>query len=322
MNKFYRYIFLVVSLLFSTSIMMCGCSEGDIVTKVKSSPESKEAQSNAYFKKSLTLIKMIEGQTDKLLPLAVKMPPPKHGEWRTFWQEPEQSPQKYVLSMPSIVTDKLTTLYIKPIGEFNNADFVILDKIAEYLKASFQTPVIVMKNTNDLFPKEAVRENSNADKQVSSVYITDVLLKEQMPEDAWGVLAVTTDDIFRAEGIHKLYGDTLRYARRGVISLYYLKNGGKTSLSLALKGASHEATHLLSLPHCSEYRCNMNGRITLEEFGVAPLHYSPDCLCKVIFATGADMKKRFIDLIEFCRKNGLTQELDYYSRAHKIISNE
>ncbi len=321
MNMFYRYAFLVASLLFSVLIMMCGCSEGDIISKVKASPEAKEANSNTYFTKSLKLIEMIEIQTDKLLPLAVKMPPPKHGEWRTFWREPEQSPQKYVLSMPSIVTNKLTTLYIKPIGEFNDSEYMILGKIAEFLEASFQTPVVVMKNANNFFPKEAVRENSNADRQVSSVYITDVLLKEQMPEDAWGVLAVTTDDIFRAEGIHRLYGDTLRYARRGVISLYHLKNGGKTSLSLALKGASHEATHLLSLPHCSEYRCNMNGRITLEEFEVAPLHYSPDCLCKVIFATGADMKKRFIDLIKFCGKNGLTQELDYYSRAHKIINN-
>ncbi len=320
----YNFIGAFALVLVFTGIIF-GCSEDSIISSaVEQSDKSAETKSDksAYFKNSLQLIGMIEKKTDKLLPLAVKMPPVKHGEWRYFWNETEQSPQKYVLSMPSIVTDEKTTLYIKPIGKFNADDLRVLGKIAEYLRINFQTPVKVMNNSNDFFPPAAVRENAQGDKQLSSVYITDEILKKSMPDDAWGVLAVTTDDIFRAEGIHKLYGDTLRYGRRGVISLYYLKDGGRNSLSLALKGASHEATHILSLPHCVVYRCNMNGRITLEEFAAAPLHYSPDCLCKILFATGGDITRRFSELIEFCSENGLQEELDYYSRAYKIIQSE
>ena len=310
--------------LFLSVVIACGlfaCDDSMLALQEKEDTLQDAPEANKYFKNSLKLIGMIETKTDKLLPLAVQMPPVKHGEWRDYWSEEEQSPQKYVLSMPSIVTEKLNTLYIKPVGKFAEDDYEVLRKIVDFSRASFQTRVVLLENTRDIFPDKAVRKNSAGDRQVSSVYITDVLLKSMMPDDAWGVLAVTTDDIFRAEGLNRLYGDSLRYARRGVISLYHLKHAGKTSLSLALKGASHETTHLLSLPHCVKYRCNMNGRITLEEFEAAPLHYCPDCLCKVIFATGGDIQKRFSELIRFCRENGLKEELDYYSRAYMIIKN-
>lgn len=310
-------LFLLLTVLF-----MIGCSsEVDVAEKAGSTP-ADVSKGGAYFKKSLELVGMIEKNTDKLIPLAVELPPAKNGEWRTFWHEDEQSPQKYVLSMPSIVTDTLKTLYVKPVGRFSLDDKRIFEQIVEFLRINFQTDVVVMNGTSSNFPADAFRSNSKGEKQLSSIYITDIMLKEEMPDDAWGVLAVTPDDIYRAEGIDKQFGDSLLFGRRGVISLYHLKDGDATSLSLALKGASHEATHLLSIPHCVKYRCNMNGRITLEEFRTAPLHYSPDCLCKVIFATGADIEKRFSELIAYCSKNGLREELDYYSRAHSIIKNK
>lgn len=309
-------VFIIVASIFA------GCSSEELSTQSAENKAQDKTGSNLYFKKSLELMSLIEAQTDKLLPLAVKMPPVKNGEWRFYWPETEQSPQKYVTSMPITVTEQKNTLYLKPIGEFNDADLSVLQKMGDFLRANFQTPVVIMEKENDFFPKEAVKKNSQKDEQYSSVYITDVILKKAIPDDAWGILAVTPDDIYRAEGINKLYGDSLLFGRRGVISLYYLKKGNATSLSLALKGASHEASHLLSLPHCVTYKCNMNGRITIAEFEAAPLHYSPDCLSKVIFATGGDIRKRFIELISFCKDNSLRDELDYYSRALKIIDNK
>lgn len=320
--KCFTYCFRVIKLcLILLSITYFGCSESDIIDS-KKEESVKSTANNAYFKKSLELMEMIETKTDRLFSIAQKMPPVKHGEWRYFWPETEQSPQKYVTSMPITVSDERDKLYIKPIGKFSDHDYLILKKIREYLEDNFQTPVVLLKKENDFFPKEAVRRNSHGDEQYSSVYITDVILKEDLPNDGWGILAVTPDDIYRAEGIDKLYGDTLIFGRRGVISLYHLKHGDKTSLSLALKGASHEASHLLSLPHCSKYKCNMNGRITIEEFSAAPLHYSPDCLSKIIFATGGNIRKRFVELIAFCKENDLRDELDYYSRALTIIDNK
>ncbi len=322
-SRVLNLVVVVLSLLGVVS-MLIGCNDGIVSTEGqdKESTAKTDKKNIPFFKKSLALISTIEKQTDLLLPLARKMPPPKSNEWRSFWPETEQSPQQYVLDMPSLVTPRLNTLYVKPLGFFTVEDYQILDKIVEFLGINFQTRVVVLDKEITELPPEAKRTNEYGEEQLSSVYITDVLLKEEMPEDAWGVLAVTPNDIFRADGIDKLYGDTLRYGRRGVISLYRLKENGSTSLLLSLKGASHEATHLLSVPHCVKYRCNMNGRITLEEFREAPLHYCPDCLCKLLFATGADINKRFTELMEFCKENDLGEELDYYSRAYSIINDQ
>ena len=72
----------------------------------------------------------------------------------------------------------------------------------------------------------------------------------------------------------------------------------------------HETGHLLSIPHCSRYMCNMNGRAGLKEFDRSPLTYCPDCLAKLLYATGADPRKRFAELEQFCRAHEI--------RAHDL----
>ena len=153
-------VFIQVLLMLTVAGILFACDSSTLVEpKVNKSIQDTPA-GNKYFKNSLKLIEMIEKRTDKLLPLAVDMPPVKHGEWRDYWHEEEQSPQKYLLSMPSLVTEKLNTLYIKPIGKFSEQDMIILQKIVEFSRANFQTRVVLLENTGDIFPEKAVRKNS------------------------------------------------------------------------------------------------------------------------------------------------------------------
>jgi len=56
--------------------------------------------------------------------------------------------------------------------------------------------------------------------------------------------------------------------------------------------ALHEAHHLLSLPHCTFYRCLMNGALTLKEADGRPAVLCPVCRAKVCWNLGVDPAAR------------------------------
>jgi archaemetzincin len=52
-------------------------------------------------------------------------------------------------------------------------------------------------------------------------------------------------------------------------------------LKRTLGTASHETGHILSLPHCIDFECSMNGSNGLAEGDRKPLHVCPPCLRKL-----------------------------------------
>jgi archaemetzincin len=56
--------------------------------------------------------------------------------------------------------------------------------------------------------------------------------------------------------------------------------------------ALHEAGHLLSLPHCTFYRCLMNGALTIEEADARPAVLCPVCRAKLCWNLGIDPEAR------------------------------
>lgn len=84
-----------------------------------------------------------------------------------------------------------------------------------------------------------------------------------------------------------------------------------------LKVATHETGHMFSLAHCTRYKCNMCGSNHLAEADRMPLEMCPHCLAKLCYATGANPAKRFQELIEFYKANGLKAEQEFCEKSLK-----
>lgn len=267
-------------------------------------------------------LRAIVALTERLEPLQQKMPPVRPGEWRSFWKENPQPPQLYAASMPVTITRERPALYLYRVGTFTNADEQLFLLIQDYLARCFSCPVKIAPDIPlSAFPPSARTQGDKREVRLNSVHLTDKLLKPALPADGWAAFAVSANDIYQSTGLSEQYGDSLLFGRAGVISLYHLKTSdARNTLLRSLKGASHEAAHMLSLPHCSLELCNMNGRSGLAEFDRAPLWFCPDCLAKLLYATGGNAARRAGTLAEFCRENGLASEAEYFTRAAGLLA--
>ncbi len=96
-------------------------------------------------------------------------------------------------------------------------------------------------------------------------------------------------------------------------------DGFRQCLLRTIKTASHETGHMFSMAHCTAYECNMCGCNNRAESDRRPLYLGPECLAKVLWATGADSAKRFRTLAKFCHQHGLQHESEYYDKALKVL---
>jgi archaemetzincin len=72
--------------------------------------------------------------------------------------------------------------------------------------------------------------------------------------------------------------------------------------------ALHEAGHLLSLPHCTFYRCLMNGALTVEEADARPAVLCPVCRAKLCWNLGIDPLDRERSLARAFAAAGMTRD--------------
>jgi archaemetzincin len=118
-------------------------------------------------------------------------------------------------------------------------------------------------------------------------------LVEAMPQDALFLLAVTDRDLFVGGLAHTFGWGSMRF-RVGVLSTRRLAAEGDPALRhrRLLTLALHESGHLLSLPHCTFYRCLMNGALDLKEADRRPAVLCPVCRAKLCWNLGVDPAER------------------------------
>jgi len=86
-----------------------------------------------------------------------------------------------------------------------------------------------------------------------------------------------------------------------------------------VKLATHETGHMFSMAHCTLYACNMCGSNHLEEADRQPSWLCPQCLAKLCWATGADPRRHFERLAEFCKANGFAREHEFYEKSLSAV---
>ena len=103
-----------------------------------------------------------------------------------------------------------------------------------------------------------------------------------MPEDAVGLLAITDQDLF-IPAVNYVFGLGSYRQRVAIFSVnrygddYRLVGEVGTVMRRSLTVAAHEFGHVMSMRHCTAFRCIMNGTNSLEEADKHPLHLCPVC---------------------------------------------
>lgn len=272
----------------------------------------------------------IKKTISKLKPLHQGLEKPQPGEWLHSHKENGQTFAQYIRSQPNVLGPRRTTLYVQPIGDFNQTQQKLVTTSAQFLGLYFNCPVKILETkSEDVIPDHAQRTHPTWDvHQLLTGYILDDILAPEIPRDAFATIAFTTSDLWPGEDWNFVFGYAAFRDRVGVWSLARFgdpdesDDAWKKCLSRTLKVATHETGHMFSIRHCIKYRCNMQGSNSLQESDTQPLFLCPECHAKILFATGADPIVRYQKLIEFCETHELTEELDYFKKAKLALESE
>ena len=263
---------------------------------------------------------------ERLRTLAEPLETPQLGDWLAEHKEKGQTFRQYLAARPVRRDRDLTTIYLCLVGGFDPARQAVVDLTREYLGLFFNTPVVVRREVPFAdIPDPAKRTHPDwGDKQLLSTYILDELLEPDRPADALAYLALTARDLWPGEGWTFVYGQASLRQRVGVWSL--ARNGhpgkGKEAFRLCLRRtamtAAHETGHILTIRHCTAFRCLMNGSNHEEERDSRPLNPCPVCLRKFVWNLQVEPMAYLRRLGAFCRARGFA-EADWYDRAAELL---
>jgi len=232
-----------------------------------------------------------------------RLAPPRKGEWRAIVHEKEQRFEDYVSGGARQVSASRGAFVLQPLGDVADRHAAALGRIRDYVAVFFGLDARLAAPI-PLFEKAHVGPR---DQYNSSMILSD--LAERGPADARMTLGITQHDLF-ARGKKYVFGESSLEGRAGVCSLARLGGSDRRALKLA----THEGGHLLSIAHCVTHRCVMQGANTLEESDGHPFHLCPEDLRKLEWATGVDRAERYRKLREFYLKLGWEAEAHWVER--------
>jgi archaemetzincin len=252
----------------------------------------------------------------RIAPLHVRLGPPKPGEWLDRHPESGQTFTAYRASNPNRPDARHTTIYLQPLGTFDDYHETLLRTTADFLGRFYGRPVKTREPILlDRVPKWARRVHPTwGDSQVLTTYLLDVLQKER-PDDAVAVLGLTPADLWPGEGWNFVFGQASLEGRVGVWSLYRQgdpRTDFRTCLCRTLKVAAHETGHMLGIHHCTASECCMNGSNHRAEADSRPLWFCAEDERKVWWSCKVDPAPRYRLLAEFARSHGLEPEARFW----------
>lgn len=231
-----------------------------------------------------------------------RLPAPRRGEWRSVVREPDQSYEDYVRDCANRKSGTLSRLIILPLGGLESRERPLLDLMREYGSIFFGLEARIVEGA----PVPDVGHVPQRGQYNSSMILDD--LARRVDAAALVTFAVIDADLF-SRGKKYVFGEGHLERRVGIGSLARLRT---PDLALfrrrALKLMTHEASHILSLPHCVRRRCLLQGANTLEESDGHPLEPCKEDLRKIRWNTGVDLDRRAATLAAFYGRMGWTGE--------------
>jgi len=270
----------------------------------------------------------IRAAMEKLRPLHSKLGEPGPHDWLAQHPEPGQTFEQYLASRPTGPTKQRHTLYVQPLGEFTKTQREIITLTADFMGRYFSLPAKIKEDLPlSSIPAKARRTHPTwGVKQILSTYVLDDVLRPRLPEDAVAYIAFTTSDLWPGEGWNFVFGQASLRERVGVWSIH--RNGDpdrspadfRLCLLRTMKTATHETGHMFSMFHCTAYECNMCGSNHREESDRRPIACCSECVAKLWWITKADPAERYGKLAEFCKKQGLKPEQEFYAKSLQALA--
>jgi archaemetzincin len=237
-----------------------------------------------------------------------KLGPSMPGEWRNRFHEAAQDFADYRTFLMNWKCAHRTTFYLQPLGDAATRYGEVMERMRLYAEAFFGVPAKVL----DPIPMfedtlDAKRKQYDADLLINR-------LARCRPDDALVYIGITEKDL-AVPGLNFVFGVGERRLRCGIYSLTRYETDDlplftRRSVSLL----AHEAGHILSINHCVEYSCVMQGANSLEEHDSHPMHLCPVDLQKVLWNTGMDRKERYRKLLPLYQKWECRDEADWVAR--------
>ena len=262
----------------------------------------------------------------------VLMGQPKDGDWLAEHKEAGQTFPEFVNTNPIKPNGGRNTIYLQPLGQFADGQSPSLAMLNAYAEAFFDmevkiNPTLAIKNSN-------IAHRKNPYTGTRQVLTRDILmlLKQNLPSDAFCKLAITMEDLYPHPSWNFVFGQATLRDRVGVFSFarydpkFYGKDRKKDYQKLLLqrscKVLAHETGHMFSLAHCIFFKCVMNGSNHLQESDARPQFLCPVCLRKLQHSIGFDVVERYRNLIHFYQHAGFDREADWALKRLKWILDE
>jgi len=243
--------------------------------------------------------------------------PDPHG-WLAHVSEPGQTFEQYLDSGPPKPAGQRRVIYVLPLGELDPQRRRILTLTARYLSIFFCLPVKLGRPA--LEPGFSTRRHPRwGVEQVDAEHALNRVLAPRLPDDAACMIGMTSSDLYPRKHWNYVYGLASPRKRVGVLSFYRRgtpvaghEPSQQRALLRTLKIASHETAHMFSVRHCVKHRCNMGGMNYVGELDRRPMALCPECVAKILWATGCDPVARYRRLARFCRRHGLAEQARRY----------
>ena len=259
-------------------------------------------------------------------PFFKKMGEPKSGEWLAAFREEGQTFDQYFNGNPTLPTAERRTIYIQPIGKFTDRQRRVIKITAGFMQSFFNLPIKLLRDKKFQEPLSLKNYRINKFfhvKQIRTGYVLDEILRPNLPTDAAAMIAFTNEDLYPDENFNFVFGQASLQNRVGVWSLYRLDDevDYKKFLERTLKIAVHETGHMFSMAHCTKYECVMSGSNHLLETNAHPLDTCPECVAKICWLANYEPQKRYENLTNFCKENGLKAEAETFRKKAEAVSN-
>lgn len=245
------------------------------------------------------------------------LPTPGPQDWLALHGEAGQTFDQFVASRPQRPDAPRRALDLQPIGEFSGAgEAPSLDFLQRFTAAYFGVPAKTLPEIGLRATGARWRSGRDAGRQLLT---SDLLrsLRRKVPEDAFGLLAVTMTDLYPSPEWNFVFSQTSPIDRVSLMSfvrfdpsLYGERpaNPKMVILRRSCQALVHEAGRLFGLANCVHYLCAMNGVSGTAEMDTRPLHLCPVCLRKLQWSAGFDAAERYRKLRDLCREAGLDEE--------------
>jgi archaemetzincin len=242
-----------------------------------------------------------------------KLPRPQPGEWRWRHAEQPQTLAQYRAADPTRATETRRVVCILPAWTRPGVEAAGMERTEALLAAYFGLPV------RRLAARSLPLEAYDLPRRRYDVRALVPFLRRTLPDDAVFLLALT-DRSLRLPGARITDGWGSLDLRVGICSTSRLMGDREPArrrrryLGLVL----HEATHMLSLPHCTERACLMNGVMDWKESDGRPLLLCWECRGKVCWNLGLKADARYAELARAWEEAGVPEAVEMIGKARRI----